>query len=206
MTEGISTELVSSSTQDASLTITLKQPTRRYFDELLRLKCGPDLLAGRLFPNSKEVTESFGAFRAVQKHMGAQAFGDAGIMLVDVGCGGTPRTAAVFAYRTRWHCVAIDPKLNVERTYGINRLYCVRGRVPETKWTHPGTVVVTAVHCHARLADIVASIHAPRLVIVAIPCCVPMKLDGVEPVGDYMDWGIHSPHRRVLVYDIEEEA
>lgn len=40
----------------------------RYLDEFVRCRCAPDLLARKLFPNAKEVTESFAAYAAVRKH------------------------------------------------------------------------------------------------------------------------------------------
>ncbi|GAB0489991.1 hypothetical protein MMPV_001218 [Pyropia vietnamensis] len=43
--------------------------TWRYADELLVLGCGPLLLSLRLFPNAKELTESFGALAAARTHL-----------------------------------------------------------------------------------------------------------------------------------------
>lgn len=37
------------------LQLRVRKPDLRYLDELLRLKCGPDLLELGLFPNAKEV-------------------------------------------------------------------------------------------------------------------------------------------------------
>jgi len=36
---------------------------------------------------------------------------DAAVTCVAIGDGNTPRTAALFAFLTRWHCVAVDPEM-----------------------------------------------------------------------------------------------
>ena len=84
----------------------------RYVNECLRLACAPELMRLRLFPDAKELTESFAINAAVRTHLAStHPASDERVTLVAVGDGNTPRTAALFAFLTRWHCVAIDPIL-----------------------------------------------------------------------------------------------
>lgn len=82
----------------------------RYTDELLTLRSAPQLLALRLWPNAKELTESFACFAAAREQL-ADLFSpdDPSVTVVVVGDGLTPRTAALFAFRTRWKAISIDP-------------------------------------------------------------------------------------------------
>lgn len=130
---------------------------------------------------------------------------DKNTVLVDVGCGSTPRTAAVFAYRTKWDCYAVDPRLN-SKTYRIERLFLHKERIEELHWCFPyKTLVITAVHSHASLENTIKALKAPRTIIIAIPCCVPLELKEYEPKTEFVDWGIWSPHRMVRIYDIVRE-
>ena len=76
----------------------VSRPSGKYLNSLVNLRCGPDMLLLRLFPNAKEVTESFGAYEAVAKHLRDFPRKDPNIRLVVVGDGHTPRTAATFAF------------------------------------------------------------------------------------------------------------
>jgi hypothetical protein len=90
----------------------------RYVTELLKLACGPELVRLRLFPDAKELTESFAANNAARSFLYPRGKGggrvdpaDAAVTCVAIGDGNTPRTAALFAFLTRWHCVAVDPEM-----------------------------------------------------------------------------------------------
>ena len=90
----------------------------RYVTELLKLACGPELVRLRLFPDAKELTESFAANNAARSFLyprgavgGRVDPADAAVTCVAIGDGNTPRTAALFAFLTRWHCVAVDPEM-----------------------------------------------------------------------------------------------
>lgn len=68
--------------------------TWRYADELLALGCGPLLLSLRLFPNAKELTESFGALAAARTHLARPA---AEVCTASVGTSGKGGSAAAVA-------------------------------------------------------------------------------------------------------------
>ena len=72
----------------------------RHIDELIGCACFPDLLERKFFPNGKEITESAAAYHYVRWHLPRFALRDPDIAMVSVGDGHTPRTAAMFAFRS----------------------------------------------------------------------------------------------------------
>jgi hypothetical protein len=59
-----------------------------------------------VFPNAKELTESFAANNAIRIHLaGEYTPGDERVTVIAVGDGNTPRTAALCAFLTKWQCV-----------------------------------------------------------------------------------------------------
>lgn len=58
-----------------------------YLDEFVRFSRSPELLSLKLFPNAKEITESFGAYAAVREHL-----------QLDFGAGATPAHVARDAF------------------------------------------------------------------------------------------------------------
>lgn len=195
-----------------SIVLTITKPTDRYFNELLRCNCLTDLLDPRkkLFPNAKEITESFAAFNAVRRWMKSTSFGDDTIRMFDVACGSTPRTAAVFAFRTKWSCTAIDPNVN-EKDYGVARLTCIKDRIENVDIpSRKGTTVITAVHAHVPLDTILEVIEDDRIVLVGMPCCVPLHVTDenaelVDPDRTYVDLGIWSEKRTIKIWDIRRK-
>ena len=85
----------------------------RFVDRFLRWECGRHLLGLGLFPDAKEISESVACLQAVLEHCAQHAFSPASgdTLVVCVGDGRTPRTAALVAMRSRWDCVSIDPAL-----------------------------------------------------------------------------------------------
>lgn len=168
-----------------------------YASELVRLNCAPLLIP--LFPNFKEVTESFAAFNAVMRHLPGYEIRDRDVTVVCVGDGSTPRTAATFALRTAWHAVSIDPQLSGHRhVRHIKRLTVDSRRIEETV-TRARRAIVVAVHSHADLGAAVRSVEADDVAAVAVPCCVPQRLSRAPDV-EYEDYGCLSPQRAVLVW------
>ena len=171
-----------------------------YMNEFIRLKCASDMLRFGLFPNAKEISESFGAYNAVRQHLRHLDRGDPRVTMIAVGDGRTPRTAATFALRSAWQCHSVDPVLRPGGGHDIDRLTLQRTRAENATVVATGPVVIVAVHSHAVLPAAVAMIRGPCTVdVVAIPCCVPQKLEQ-EPDVTYTDQNILSPARRVLVW------
>lgn len=173
----------------------------RYLDELMKLRCAPDLLDQRrkLFPNAKELTESFGAFCAARKYF-RDWMDDPDVTVVCVGDGCRPRTGATFALRSRWNVISIDPLLRSPSSVAdIDRLECVVRKVQECQPRHFKRLLVVAVHSHATLEETFSALSGDEVGVIAIPCCVPLVID-TKPIADYRDGGIHSPQNRVVIW------
>jgi hypothetical protein len=185
------------------LTVWMPKPTTRYFDEFLQLKCAPDLLRLGLYPNGKELTESFAMYRAIVRLVGWHRLQDA-VTLVDVGCGKQPRNAALLALRSRWSCTAIDPNLDPawedERMHNVRRLQCRQMRIEDYRCMADGPVVVAMVHAHVDVPTVLRSFRQEQLLLVTMPCCVPSRMDE-PPAVDYYDHSCWSPQRRIYAWD-----
>lgn len=204
-----------------SFSLVVKKPSKKYFDEFLRSHCSLDLLSLELFPNSKEITESFAAYNAVRKHLwSCFSPDDNAVTLVVVGDGRTPRTAATFAFRTKWYCISVDPALNRDKIQiwesKIQRLHCFANTIQDfsnAKITSEKMVVV-AVHAHVRIEEILNAVDCTLLGLVSNECCVPQKIDPRHLLSphslrqslllqlsvEYDDWGIWSPKRTIKVW------
>jgi hypothetical protein len=182
----------------------IKTCSGRYADEFIKLKCAPDMINLKLFPNFKEITESFSAYNAARKYLWKIGYepNDPTIWCFIVGDGSTPRTAATFAFRTKWHCVSIDPVLNdKEYEHKIDRLLLIRDKIENVKLgaVDNEKAVIIAVHSHAPLGIAVKNIQFKEKAVIAIPCCVKQELDK-EPDIVYKDWGIWSPKNTVKIW------
>jgi hypothetical protein len=181
------------------VTVTIKLPQLCYLDQFIKLKCAPNLLG--LFPNVKEISESMTAFAAVRRYLGYKSFGRDDIVLLDIACGHTPRTASLFAHMTRWNCIAIDPVLN-NKEIKSGRLTLFADKFEKFKLHNNECVVALATHAHINLNLIMRNVTAKRIVIVAMPCCKKLELKFHDPVEEYEDLGCLSPKRVVKIYDI----
>ena len=171
--------------------------SKTYINEFFRLKCAPDIMAQKVFPNAKEVTESMAAFNAVRKYLSDTFdFNDYDVNLYAVGDGCTPRTAALFAYRTKWGCHSIDPLMRDGR-YKISRLFYRKDKIQDIQVLRNKAVIV-CVHSHASMEDTLKSIQAPARAMVAIPCC--KEYNSTVPCISYEDEGIWSPKRTVKIW------
>jgi hypothetical protein len=173
-------------------------------------------LLSSVFPNAKEITESFGAYNAVRKHIAkrdsAFALDNPKVELLAIGDGSTPRTAITFAFRTNWLCWSIDPNLreewlNSHKNY--RRLYISRSTAKDWFDTHRLScpTVIVCVHSHANMSEFKFRFfnNEPQPIwIVSIPCCVPQDIDGAAPIIEYDDWGIQSEQRHVKIWRVME--
>lgn len=176
------------------------QAMMRYLMEFVTLSCAPDLLAMRVFPNGKEISESFGAFSAVRWRLPEFDLKDPSVNVVCVADGCTPRTGATFALRSNWQVYSVDPlmKGGTRRWSAIRRLTTVATKIEDFS-LEADNIIVVAVHSHANLKASIANLKAKRMAVVAIPCCVNLDLD-VKPTRVYQDKGIISPCRTVKIW------
>ena len=181
-----------------------------YIDEFITFSRSHEMLALKLFPNAKEITESFAAYAAVRAHVDADLKNE-NIAVLCVGDGRVPRTAATFAMRSRWTCFSVDPAMKEKWTKReiVPRLQAFSRKIEDVGFnsyfgTSPSLgfdhAIVVAVHSHASLLE---SLHAARdlsskVSVVSMPCCV--KEDLYNPDVSYEDMGIDSPARRVNIW------
>lgn len=173
-----------------------------YLNQFLRLRCAPDLLEAKLFPNAKEITETMAAAEAVHDHLGTWfPPDDSSVHCFVVGDGVVPRTGATFALRTKWDVTSVDPQL-YERDYPFRRLDLIRRNIEDVSGFDCEKALLVLVHSHAYPPSCIRAIRATAvLAVVAIPCCVPTEqLAGKSPDLEYEDGGIWAEKRVVKIW------
>lgn len=179
-------------------TVTVPTPSARYFDELCSLTCAGDLV--RFFPNAKEITESFTCFNAVRKMLGSASFGENLTCLIP-GDGTAPRTGALFALRTRWHVISVDPLMKPRWVLGrhnIQRLSVKKAQVESMVPLVAPRVVVVSCHSHASLLAAVRRVSAERIDVISLPCCVADDIG--RPTKTWRDKACWSPQNTINAY------
>ena len=168
----------------------------RYINRFMGMKAAPDMLCRGLFPNAKEITESFGAFEAI-KHLPVDFKDD--VAVVCVGDGHTPRTGAVCAFSTKWDCYSVDPLLRLKE-WDIKRLTCKRFKIQDTFLEFDKPCIIMMVHAHVRVNETLPYIKAPIRHLITMECCVSLDHKDAVPDEDYKDDNIWSPMNRVRVW------
>jgi len=186
------------------------EASRRYLNDFMSTACAADLLAWRVFPNAKEVTESFAAYWGVVRYMEAYHRNDPAVKLVVVGDGVTPRTAATFAVRSKWDCYSVDP-LTRGTPEGCRRVTAIKAKaedMPEFIDCLGGPVVVVAVHSHAKLVHAVGvPTNYSRMGVLAMECCVPQRIPWAKCDMEYRDTGVWSPKNSIQIWrDLKSHA
>lgn len=192
---GFSTKVIAYNTQAA------------HVDRFLGLRCAADLLAARLFPNGKEVSESMAAWWAIRHYVvpGRVDERSDNVTVVVVGDGTKPRTAALIAHMTKWQCISIDPLLPNNGAFGnIERLAMCKTKVQHARLdlSNSGHVIVVGVHNHATVPEILSGILFDSADFVMIPCCVDQQVVGhayVSSTVRFTDQAIWSPKNTVEV-------
>ncbi|KAK8805378.1 hypothetical protein WA158_002034 [Blastocystis sp. Blastoise] len=192
-----------------------------YLDDFVgNLACAPDFISMQMFPNAKELTETVGAYENTYHSILSQipkVKNDTGLSdcIVCVGDGMTPRTAAMFAYRTSgWECFSIDPILREGATHTNKEDLLVRKRDTtvikkeiRNRWSKIAhlhfwgeciqdvrlrcrRLILVMVHCHVGIEDCLRSIDCQELCgCICIPCCnffeVQSNIHGLLPSKEY---------------------
>lgn len=217
----------------------------RYIDEFLLMRSSSDMLLAGLFPNGKELAESMSAFTAVREFLlvrrdvaservrrmcqdtGVLRVTDPSVTVVVVGDGVTPRTAGLFAFRTSWRCVSVDPALRTGKNRpwaGLERLDERPQRVQDVTVNIVGAdrVVVIAWHAHVSNRDSLACLAfdgvrwdvtdqeqsrrlRKRVALVTCACCQwgPRQTtmpDGSPPDAEYEDAHVPGGMRTLRVW------
>lgn len=176
------------------------KPFMRYLDDLMACACFPDLLETKVFPNGKEMTESMAAYHVVRNKLRLFDLADPSVEMFAVADGRTPRTAALFAYRTAWSCHSIDPTLKGDKSWnGIKRLSLHPCKIEEFAEVSCDKAFVACVHSHADLSCVCEKIKAKTRLLVSIPCCVKQERER-KPDIEYIDRAIWSPCNVVKIW------
>jgi hypothetical protein len=111
-----------------------------YIDRVFGMRCFEDLVRLRVFPDAKDISESYGVLQAAIRQgllvqcgggtSARQAERRQGVLCISIGDGATARTACLASFLTSWHTVSIDPMLRPEwdcpNPHGVARLRGVR--------------------------------------------------------------------------------
>lgn len=164
-----------------------KKPSLRYIDDFMNLKCAPDLLLMKVFPNAKEITESMAMYWNAVKYICDPLNirrDDSNVFIYVVGDGKHPRTGATFAFRSAWNVISIDPGMDGKWiSHDIARLKCYRFRIESLSFDHADnqTAIIVLPHSHATLYNTLSSITGRNRHLITMPCCVEHDISGVEP-------------------------
>ncbi len=171
----------------------------RYINDIMGCACFPDLLELKLFPNAKEITESCAVHRALRYKVRHFDLRDPEVTFIAVGDGNTPRTGALMAFRSKWNCISIDPRLKQVSWPSIERLACWRDKVEDCGPIHVGKLVIAAVHSHAPLDVACEKFTADERIVIAMPCCKKQVRERPPDIR-YVDKGIWSPMNEMLIW------
>lgn len=185
----------------------------KYISELLSCRCAPDLMRLHIYPNAKEVSESFALYNACRRHL-ASRFDtkDPSVVCIVVGDGVSPRTGALMCFRTAWKVHSIDPALRVTPEYKkVRNLTLHSEKVEDVVIDVPsGRAVILCMHTHVTLECAVSSLRLPNgcdkaaVGVVSCPCCqfqqIHTRVFGVTPDATYEDDGIVSAQRKMYVW------
>lgn len=198
------------------VTVDVPIPSDRYINDLIGSKCFADLLLTGFFKNAKELTTACAAFRAAHRlHLD---FNSPNVAVICIGGGPLPATAAMFAFRTRWHCYSVDPKSVIGYTNtmeAVQRVWQFKGPLRDFKIL-PGFADYVFVRlsnkCSTKeIGDKVATIQSANVHGISVGC----EKDHApthEPTHDYFDSGIWGSHQQVKIWkhykriEIPEEA
>ena len=180
----------------------------RYTDELLSLASAPTLLELRLFPNAKELTESFSIFNAARAHLTDKEFGfdfsDPAVTVIAVGDGYTPRTAALFGFRTKWRCVSVDPLMTTPSEWAKVQRLVHRARFQDVHDEAASRVIVSSSPCPTR-TSVLQCIRRVRWRSAIAAVVIPRHNYAISaatgpPMFEEEDEGAVSPHRLVRIW------
>ena len=142
----------------------------RHLDRVWSLKCLPHIVNLKLFPDMKEISESYAAFWAITRGLKIRP-GDTGVHVVVVGDGQVPRTGALLALLSQWTVCSVDPAMQVDlgRALDIEAKLKRLSVIPTTieaadpakllhrkdaqeGGPHPHTIIMLSVHSHAKMS------------------------------------------------------
>lgn len=228
--DGHSTEymrvLDAKETLKGDLQITLRFPNLSLLEEFWQLSCAPDIMALKVIPDVKELTEALGIFYELKHFIYKEGYKEQHpkLLITVVGDGSTPRLGALCAFRTWADVISIDPQMKLKNLWPkhIERLAVYNKRFEDVASDLLSNVapqydrrVWLLPHSHINMNLFVKTLHDNRVnkqddILITNPCCVSShfsgdyayfyKNPGWRLVKDKTNWGIHSPYRRILTW------
>lgn len=179
----------------------------KYHNDLMRLRCAPQLLNLGIFPNAKEMTESFASLAAAERVLGGpEAATRDDVLAFVIGDGVCPRTGVTLALRTKWQVVSVDPLLRPEwagfEPMGVRRLQCFADRVEDRRFKSKARdTVMIFPHSHASVEKSIWCVRVSgRRHVVAMQCCFPLEVPNREPDEVFEDLGVASAKREFKLW------
>ena len=156
-----------------------------------------------LFPNIKEVTESYGIFHAcleVCKRTNI-ARNDPNVLIVVIGDGHRARTGVLCSSMSAWRALSIDPVIHTCPSFPkVKTIASKIEDIPEDI-NHDGPVILCFPHCHASITTTLGKIKSSNnnRHVISMPCC--FKDDTViKPSFSYIDEKILSDKNTINIY------
>ncbi len=195
-------------------------PHNQYMTAFVRHGSSPLLLQMKVFPDSKELSESMACAEAIRRFVRPDPK-DATFLVV--GDGSTPRTAALLALLyPESKSYSIDPQLKMPSLKAemspddaahpspeIKNLFYTRGLIEDVYIRAP-RVCVVMMHAHVSIDQVLTAIHSSTtdVSIVACPCCCyhegQSKFQGRCPDHQGDDYGIWSEQRHMRVWTTDD--
>lgn len=174
-----------------------------YINRFIKLNCSSDLLGYKLFPNAKEITETFACLGSVEKviHGFDETFAknNKEVTACVIGDGVVPRTAAFLAHITAWNCVSIDPMMRRIDWNEIKRLKVYDTKVEQVPSQEAENVLIFMPHSHAPIESCWNLYpNTKKKWLIKMPCCTHDRLN--RPMLSYKDFGIWSEKRSMEIY------
>lgn len=189
----------------------------KYLNRYIRLKASADMQALELFPNLKEIQESFSIFNVIESYIlkrdtNIDRNKENHVLCFVVGDGTTPRTAAVINFMTKWDTISCDPimrnpakyagikRCEVRTSTGEDLVHVVKQQVEIRKYDY---VFLIFPHSHIpNTNEIYKHFTDEKVWIINMPCC-HKKQDDFLPLKEWVsfkDDAVASPENTIKVY------
>lgn len=165
-------------------------------------------LFSRYRGSAKEITESWAMLEAARNVTNV-----CNSIVVVVGDGRSPRTAALFAYFTKAETISIDPDLNLnhwkdhcekQRNMGfpVERISVIKDKIENVEIDCKGKqCVVVWPHSHAPM-NATRLLNYKNRIDIAMPCCVDIPINWKNtPHKMYVDDNVESPHKKIYIWE-----
>ena len=180
----------------------------KYINQFIRLKSAPDLLAYKIFPNVKEICESYSCRNILYKFYPHIIMNDPNINIIVIGDGRQPRTGAFFAFTTAHNIISIDPNFSekwANNNHTMDRLLCIKDRAERLMFDYDNIVLI-APHAHVNINNLCQKWKFKTMYIVSMPCCLKDQQILNKKVGfHYRDTEIPSPENHLFGWKIIKE-